>query len=237
MTSSIWCVKCGGPGPSFPETTVDMQWGDTVEYINNTDNNWSPCGAYQEALHTCQSDVIMYIHDDVIITDPDWHGCVMGQFDNPNTVAVGLGGATGLGNKDLYRKPFNIWNMARSGYASNQTDAEVHGERFTGARHVAVLDAFFMSVRTDFLRSVGGWPTKHLTHHCLDLWLACEAARASKDTFMVGAACTHLGGRSSTNKSYVEASWLIGGSIESDHVLPHKWLADTYRDVLPLEPK
>jgi len=232
MTSEIVSVLCGGPGlmlPGAPSASL-LRW------FSNQDNGLSPCECYQRLLNESQSDVIIYVHDDVMIRDEQWLEKVMALFDgNSNCVAVGLGGATALGSRDLYRKPFNIWNMARRGYASNQTDAEVHGERFADARRVAVMDAFFIAVRCDWLRGLGGWPVAHLTHHCLDLWLACEAARTGREIWMTGIDCTHHGGGSSTTPQYAQAKWLKGQSMESDHVLPHRWLFETYRDVLPLE--
>jgi len=226
MTYEIVSVACGGRG-------LDIPFGP-YRTFDNTGNRFTPCEAYQELLSSCESDLIFYGHDDVIIHDPDWINRVLSPFENPACVAVGLGGATGLGNKDLYRKPYNIWNMARVGYASNQTDAEVHGERFTGARRVAVPEAFFMAVRADWLRSIGGWPVDHLSHHGLDLWLACMAARHKKETWMVGISCTHHGGGTSTKDVYREAKWLKGGSLETDHQEPHKWLYNEFRDVLPI---
>ncbi len=228
MTSEIVSVLCGGPGPGLG---LEKLWN----IISNRDNARSPCAAYQQLLDACQSDVIIYIHDDVTIHDPDWLSRVMALFENPNCVAVGLGGATALGSRDLYRKPYNIWNMARRGYASNQTDAETHGQRFDGSRQVAVLDAFLMAVRVDWLRSRGGWPVEHLSHHCLDLWIACEAARTGREVWMVGVDCTHHGGGSSTTKEYAQAKWLQGGTMESDHQIPHRWLYEEYKDVMPVE--
>lgn len=228
MTHEISSVLCGGPGLELPTA-------EYPRYFDNRDNHVTPCEAYQDLLKFATSDVIIYIHDDVTIHDPDWISRVLAPFERDEVVAVGLGGATGLGNADLYRKPYNIWNLARRGYASNQTDAEVHGERFESVRRVAVLDAFFMAVRTAWLRSIGGWPVGSLTHHGLDLWLACEAARAGKETFMVGASVTHHGGGSSTKPTYAKAAWLKGGSMEQDHIQPHRFIWDEYRDVLPLE--
>lgn len=234
-------VLCEGPGLRVP----DKDQG--VFTIHNRFNQYTPCEAYQQILdRTLKGDpfppaIIIYAHDDLTLHDPDWLSLVRSAFntthgdDDPNIVAVGLGGATGLGNRDLYRKPFNIWNMARTGYASNQTDAETHGERFTSVRRVAVLDAFFMAVRTDWLQSIEGWPVKHLTHHCLDLWLACEAARAGKEIWMTGVSCTHHGGGTSTKPTYAQAKWLKGGSLEQDHIQPHRWLYEEYRDVLPIK--
>lgn len=225
MTYDICTVLCGGDGP---------QLGQDFRYVDNRDNKLSPCEAYQNLLEHTTADVLMYSHDDVIVNDLDWVGRVMEVFDKPNVVAVGFGGATALGHPNLYKKPYNIWNMAREGYVSNQTDAEVHGERFSGVLRVATLDAFFMAVGVSWLRSLGGWPIGRLTHHCLDLWLACEVARANKEIWMVGVDCTHLGGRSSTKGSYSDAKWLQGGTVESDHAIPHRWLHENYRDVLPI---
>ncbi len=227
MTYEIATVLCGGDGPNLPNN-------EQFRFACNKDNKYSPCECYQRLLQDCQTDIQMLVHDDVTIHESNWAASVMALFDNPQCVAVGLGGATGLGNPDLYRTRYNIWNLARRGYASNQTDAEVHGARFTGSRRVAVLDAFFMAIRTDFLAVLGGWPIGRLTHHGLDLWLACEAARAGKETFMVGVSCTHHGGGTSTKPAYAEAKWLKGGSMQTDHTEPHRWLYDNYRDVLPI---
>lgn len=249
MTYEVATVVCGGPGPKIPG-------GPRIRTFDNGDNKFTPCQAYHHILYTSTKDVIIYVHDDVTIHDGGWVDQIMRVFEaDSNVVAVGLGGALALGNHDLSRKPFNIWNMARRGYASNQTDAETHGERFTGVRRVAVLDAFVMAVRVDWLRLrrtpqyrhiadlpkvwnvvyEGGWPTARLTHHCLDTWLACEAARDGKEIWMVGANCTHHGGGSSTKPEYRNAGWLFGGTMEMDHQAPHIWIANEYRDVLPIE--
>lgn len=54
---------------------------------------------------------------------------------------------------------------------------------------------------------------------------------------MTGVSCTHHGGGTSTKEVYRNAQWLRGGTLESDHQEPHRWLYAEYRDVLPLEVK
>ena len=230
MTHIVATVMCGGCGPKWPNISGPLAC------ILNHDNAVTPCGAYQQLLSDSFHDIIIYLHDDVTIHGTDWETRLLAPFtDHPDCVAVGFGGATGLGNWNLHRQPYALHNMARSGYASNQTDAEVHGERFTGERQVAVLDAFCMAIRRDYLLSVGGWPTDHITHHCLDLWLACQAARDGKEIWMTGVSCYHQGGASSTKGVYQDAKWLQGGTPAADHELPHIWLFNTYRDVLPIQ--
>jgi len=228
VTYDILSVLCGGKGFDAPTT------GQMVVEWDNRDNKITPCEAYQRLLDSSAADILLYGHDDVTIHDPDWLQRVLEPFSRPDCVAVGLGGALSLGHPDLYKRPYRLPDMARGGYRSNQTDWQTHGEQETFSCRVAVLDAFFMAVRRDFLVRVGGWPVKHLTHHCLDLWLACEAARHRKETWMVGVGCTHHGGGSSTKPAYREAKWLLGGTLESDHQEPHRWLYETCRDVLPL---
>ena len=245
MTSSLLTVKCGGPGVRCDYETlfIEPTLVPLDNWIDNTSNQLTPSRCYQDLFNseyrhteTLKDHAIMYVHDDVTFHEPNWRERVMTLFEcNPRIVCVGLGGAIALGNRNLYKSRYRINNLARQGYVSNQTDWQVHGGHETGAKRVAVVDAFFMAVRASFLSEVGGWPVEHLTHHCLDLWLACEAARRGKEVWMVGASCTHHGGGSSTKPAYEQAWWLQGGTLESDHQIPHRWLYEEYRDVLPIE--
>jgi GT2 family glycosyltransferase len=203
--------------------------------VDNSENDYTPCAAYQHLLEKNEADIIIYFHDDVTVHDADWLERTLEPFEDPDVVAVGYGGAVGLGNRDLYRKPYRIQNMARIGYQSNQTDWQTHGGHLIEPSYVAVLDAFCMAVRRDWLVRRGCWPMKNLTHHCLDLWLACEAARDRKRIVAVPVSVTHHGGGSSIKPVYAEAAWLQGGTLASDHQRPHDWLWNEYRDVLPLE--
>ncbi len=231
MTYEIATVLCGGPKSDWPDM---LSMKDKVISIDNSANTATPCACYQTALEMSDADVLIYLHDDVSIFDEDWIERVLEPFARPDCVTVGLGGALSLGHPDLYKRAYRLPDMARGGYRSNQTDWQTHGEQETGSCRVAVVDAFFLAVRRDFLLKVGGWPVKHLTHHCLDLWLACEAARHRKETHIVGVSCCHHGGGTSIKPIYREAKWLQGGSLESDHTQPHRWLYDTYRDCLPI---
>jgi hypothetical protein len=239
----IATVRCGGPGLEIPCTCdwnklahqAECPTNRITEYPNEG-NGVSPAVAYQQVLECSDRDILIYAHDDLTIHDTDWLPRILRRFvySDSRCVAVGLGGAVGLGTADLYRKPYSIWNLARQSYASNQDDAEVHGERFAGVRRCAVIEQFFMAIRTDWLRSIGGWPVQHLSHHGLDMWIACEAARSGKEIWQVGVSCHHAGGASSTKEIYTKAHWLQGGNAASDHEIPHRWIFDSYRDVLPI---
>lgn len=239
MTSRVITVQCGGPGLKIPNKRQLIKSGVEFTVFDNKHNNYTPRQAYHLTSLT-DEDILIYTHDDLIIHDPQWHDRLVDSMfsdagkPHNGIIAVGFGGATKLGHPYLYKRPYRLPDMARSGYASNQIDAETHGERFTGVRQVAVLDAFIMAVRRDFLVSVGGWP-EQLSHHGLDLWLACMAARHGKQIYMTGVDCNHLGGRTSTKGIYADATWLQGGTLDSDHQAPHLWLYESFRDVLPID--
>ncbi len=226
LTYSAYSALCGGPGPILP--------GADVTLIDNRENLRSPRDCYQEALELCDTDILILMHDDVTVYAHDWADRVMEVFEkHPDCVCVGLGGATGLGTDDLYRKPYEIGQMARINYCSNQTDAETHGKRFTGVKQVAVVEQFLFAVRVKWLRMQGGFPD-FLRHHMVDGWIACKAARCHKEIWMVGCDCHHAGGGSSTKSLYRTAKWLAGGSMELDHIEPHALIYAKYRDVLPI---
>lgn len=233
VTSEIVSIKAKGPGFKAPKVGGYL----CESFIHNKGNKLPPSVLLRNYTDHCGSDVIMFVHDDVTIHSEDWHQQAMYKFlCAPNVGVVGFGGALGLGDPDLYKRPYDMQDMARVSYMSNQTDWHAHGQALYEPKRVAVLDAFFMAVRRDFLMAAGNWPTE-LTHHCLDLWLACEAARHKVETWIVPVSVTHHGGGTSTKKAYQDAKWVQGGSTEQDHIRPHRWIYNKYRDVLPLEVK
>lgn len=235
MKIELVSVLCGGQGFQTPPSVI----GETspVRVWPNQDNLISPCQAYQRLLEETDNsvDILAYGHDDLEIHSTAWEAMIDYMFMDANVAVVGLGGALTLGHGDLYKRPWRLDLMARGGYGSNATDAEVHGIRVLEPRRVVVLDALFMAVRVKWLRALGGWPVNYLTHHGLDLWLACMASRSRKETWTVPASFTHHGGGSSIKSVYAEAEWLQGGSLDSDHLLPHKWISKEFSDVLPLK--
>lgn len=203
----------------------------------NKDNSWSPCRCYQDTHELNVKfgyDVSCYLHDDLEIHEQGWLNRVLAEFEDPQVVCVGFGGAPQLGSTDLYKTAYQLPQLARFGYVSNQTDWQTHGGKLEGSKRVAVVEQFAMCMRVDWLQELGGWPVDHLTHHMLDGWVACEAARRKKKIMAVGINCTHHGGGTSVTEAYAKASWLQGGSMEEDHRRPHRWIFDSYKDVLPI---
>lgn len=182
-------------------------------------------------------ELMVFMHDDISIHDTDWPHLVAKEFGlDPKVAIVGLGGSKGIGHSDIYRTPYAIHQLARVDYMSNQTDAEIHGRRFTGATDVAVIDGFFCAVRTSFLDEIGGfkWIMEGTRFHNWDNAMCLEAWRRGYRVRMTGISCTHHGGGTSTTAEYAQSCRDWGTTIEREHQEPHIWLYSRYQDLLPL---
>lgn len=193
--------------------------------------------AYQYAFEGNQMeltkgcDILAYLHDDTIINDPGWVAKVLREFEDPTVGLVGFGGATRHGDPFMYKKPYEYQQLARAGFASNMRDAENHGERFTGAKDVAVLDGFALIVRRAVLEESGGWPMDTpIGYICYDYWLCCMARRLGYRIRLVGVACDHLGGQ-----TFVKLGIGQDPKHWKQYLDSHRYIYDEFKDVLPYE--
>ena len=185
---------------------------------------YSIIDAYEIGFRACQSDILGYVHDDVIVHSPEWRCRVIEEFDDPEVALVGFAGATGHCQSFLYARPFYIPNMVRIDFRSNLLDAEKHGTRLLGSMNAAVLDGLAFFVRRSFLEGVGGWPLGTPCNYFMYMeWLSCMVRRYGKKIRVVGVPCQHLGGKSSG----------LNSSFHPDYEGEHRYIYEEFRDVLP----
>lgn len=180
------------------------------------------------------SDWLLFLHDDVMMKEAGWDNRLEKLVSaRPNMGLFGFGGALGLGDPDLYKKPYQLVQLARRDFISNMTAAELHGRRVKEPTRVATLDGFSLGCNMGFLKQIGGfswWPST-LPHHSYDNALCCMAARHGKEVWMFPLEVDHLGGQTATKVDFQRDFGRPEGEIHSDG---HKWLYEEFRDVLPL---
>lgn len=203
---------------------------------DNSEVNIGVVGAYQKLYETTTEDILFYLHDDVVCREDGWDQRILKEFEqHPDVGVVGCGGALNHGSDDLYKRPYELTQLARSGYLSNTDDAEEHGQRFDGVRDVAVVDGFAIAVRRTLLDRCGGfhpdiWPP----HHLYDYVICAQAHRYGYRVRVVGIRCHHHGGRTATSNKYQEwARTTEWGSDVEMHRKGHKMFYDEFKDVLP----
>ena len=200
------------------------------------------------------AEVIACLHDDLELHDPHWGEQVLRHFDRqPACGLAGFGGALGLGDDDLYKKPYDPMQLARRHFRSNLTNAEAHGVRSLLPERVACLDGFSQIGRREFWAgrepvtvlgaSFRGAPRPWTTlqdlgfiHHFYDGALGCLAARYGWETWYLPIACTHYGGRTAVGDPGYQ-DWAKTQCEGGDHGFwksAHRIGYDHFRDVLPL---
>jgi hypothetical protein len=211
------------------------------------------------ALAHTDAEVIACLHDDVEIHDPAWAETVLRHFARqPACGLAGFGGAIGLGDADIYQKPYDPMQLARIGFRSNMTHAEAHGVRSLLSERVACLDGFSQIGRREFWegdladgydddRSVDfdnsglARPWTYLeslgiSHHLYDGLLGCLAARYGWETWYLPIACHHFGGRTAVGDPNYQA-WAATQIEGGDHGFwqrAHEIGWKEFRDQLPL---
>lgn len=202
---------------------------------DNSTENVGVVGAYQWIYKSSTEPIIAYLHDDVELMERGWDRRVAQAFDDPKVGVVGFGGALTHGSPDLYRKPYELTQLARGLYLSNMKDAEIHGKRFTEECEVAVLDGFALVVRRELLDKCGGWdPDNWPPHHIYDYRICAEAHRHRYKVLLVGVACHHRGGETAVSDGYQQwASNTRWGSDVEMHKQGHRKFYDEYRSVMP----
>jgi len=180
--------------------------------------------SYQTAFEQSDADILGYLHDDLVCLDPEWYQRVISQFDDPAVGLAGFGGALGHGDPEMYRKPYELPQLARRTFLSNLREAEVHGQRFAGECDVAVLDGFSLFLRREVLVRAGGWPLgTPVGYISYDYWACCMARELGYRIRLVGVACDHLGGKSSGLNPNLDLHWEEA----------HRYIYDRFQNVLP----
>ena len=209
------------------------------------------------ALEHTDAEVICALHDDLEIHDPQWQQKVLGRFDRQPAVGLlGFGGAIGLGDSDIYQKPYVPVQLARIGFRSNLVDAEVHGVRSLLAERVACLDGFSQIGRRAFWEGEPRKPllgtysieSEHqfrpwhvltdlgLVHHIYDGALGCLAARYGWETWYLPVRCRHYGGATAVGDEGYQR-WAKQQTEGGDHGFweqGHTAVYEAFRDQLPL---
>lgn len=200
---------------------------DFLIHYNSVDKNDGVVGAYEKLYRLSTADVLMYVHNDVYVYEKGWDERLMREFDDPAVGLVGWGGALRHGDPNIYKTPYRLQQLGRSGYISNVKDAEVHGERFTGSREVAVLDGFVLAIRRTLLDKINGWQVLidgKIDFIAYDYVMCGLAHRQGYKIKMVGVESHHLGGVTSTKMN-------VDRQAEYDYA--HQWCYGNMRDVLP----
>lgn len=204
---------------------------------------------YEEIQHQVEmrlfphgdNDIIAFLHDDLYIHEPDWDEKVLQAFkDHPKVGLIGFGGSTGLGGDEIYKDPYEIHQLGRRDFWSNMRGAEVHGQRTTSPMPIVYTDGFSMIVRRSILDAIGGWAwlPPEMVAYAYDYGLACQVRRQGWEALLLPLDVEHgdpkgMGGITRESELHIAMAKKYGG-CDHVHEVVHRYIYDTFRDVLPL---
>jgi len=191
----------------------------------------------QEALRG-GADIIACFHDDLAILEPGWDSAIVNAFERDKKLGlVCFSGAMGIGDVDIYKKPYSPNQLARINFISNMVDAEKHGERVIEPRQIACGDGFSQIGSAKFFKQA--WEDLQaagIKHHFYDTALGCLAYRYDYKALYLPVHCKHHGGLTAVgNLNY--ARWAAEKNKLGDHGFweeAHLWGYEEFRDVLPI---
>lgn len=183
-------------------------------------------------------DLLAFIHSDVEIYDPEWQGKVEAHFlEHGRCGLLGFGGALGLGHPDIYKRPYQLQQLARFEYFSAVRDWETHGYYLAVPKRVAMLDGFALIFRREAYEEMGGWTSAleiGLQFHMYDFAACCMMERLGWEVWAIPMDCLHKGGGVSVSTEY--DAWLRAQGIAGDsevHTKAHEICYREFKDILP----
>lgn len=207
-------------------TWFQPEWARCIESWNHPVQlvpRMSIVPAYQVGLESLTSDVLGYIHDDLLCLEPAWKERILAEFVDPDVAIVGVAGGYGYGASAMYERTYHHRALGRIGFRSNMVNWERHGGHIEGAANAVILDGMALFVRREFLVDIGGWPKPPVSYFMYTEALCFEALRRKRKIRLVGIKVDHLGGKSTG----------LNPDLNPDFEGEHRFIYDTYRDVLP----
>lgn len=185
------------------------------------------------------ADVICCFHDDLRIHKEGWDLEVLWHFDrHPLCGLAGFSGADGLGDSDIYQKPYEPHQLARVGFFSMLDDAEAHGRREPMRRRSACCDGFSLIGRAGFMQQ--GWRVLEnlgVIHHAYDSWFGAHAQRMDWECWYLPIASHHAGGVTAVGSEAYQKWAAERGGDQAIWEQAHRLVYDDLRGVLPIRVK
>jgi len=157
---------------------------EKYQYIKNQEN----IGCYktlQQGYEICKSDILAFIHSDLMIYEI---GCDL-KVKNLFGVIPNIGLASFFGAQDAY------FGGGRSRCWTSMIEAEIHGTRLTtDYKQIAIVDGLAMICSRRMLESTNGIDQNYLYHHFEDKEISMASLNAGFKNIVVNVPCHHWNG-------------------------------------------
>ena len=205
--------------------------GCDYEYIriDNTDNQYGICEAYNLGAKQASGAVTLFVHEDVFFMEPGWGPKLLQKYNaDPKLGLVGVAGAQYL-DKELPFWPRSGRPFIRGRVVHQIDDADkfymtIYHRDWADTEVVAV-DGLFLAVRSSVLEYVQFDSRTFDKFHLYDMDICMQVGRTHKVVVTYDILCKHLS-RGSFNDSWHEYAKLF----------TEKYAAELPKTCVPLRP-
>jgi GT2 family glycosyltransferase len=124
--------------------------------INNEQNTYGICAAYNEGMRSAQGELLLFLHEDVLFIARDWGLLVHEAFKQADVVGVGIAGSAILAKDNSW---FRAGQPHIHGHVIHPHDAQADKEVYFAPddlpADVVVLDGVFIAARAEDARALG----------------------------------------------------------------------------------
>ena len=204
----------------LPYTDAMLGYFD-ISIVHNT-HNIAGYGALLQAMEIAKNDIMLWMHNDVLIHEQGWDTRILRAFNNDPLLAIaGFFGAPGVAENG--GRIDSMGNMLGKVWGTPQY---MHGDVMTDIYPAVVFDSLAIIVNRKLFKQADvpiDIPPHHWNDRILPLWLVDKGYHAAT----IGIGFDHKGGVSSLGEKYRELAerW----SIEHNLTLQIDWDTTFYR--------
>lgn len=170
-----------------------------IDIVHN-DINVAGYGALLETIDMAQSDIILWMHNDVLIHEKGWDMRILKAFsDDPLLGIAGFFGAYGVAGNG--GRIGSMGNMLGAVWGSTQSQ---HGDIMTGMYPAVVFDSLAIIINRKIFKALDIDHNKVPPHHWNDRILPLLFVDAGYHAATIGIGFDHKGGVSSLGDKYRE---------------------------------
>ncbi len=219
---------------SLHSFNLDSDIINKIKVIRN-DNNIGVRPALNQIWEESKGDIILFTHNDVEIYTNGWDDMIRDTFNEQTDAGiVGAYGAKGIGTADIYKKPYEMCQLARTLNVSDaRMDREVHGFRHLNNKfeNVAVFDGYFMAIKKELLDKVGGFSDILPQHHNYDNLICIQSIENGYENIVIRLDTYHVGGQTDVGEDWTKGFKREKSEIHAD---AHPPLYEYGKGILPI---
>jgi hypothetical protein len=202
-------------------TTINVEY--EIIQINNAENSYTICEAYNIGGKKAQYQILCFIHEDITIQTINWGNKILQHFENNTSIGViGFAGSTyksvipspwyAAGNNTIRSNIFQI--------SSNETIHDLINPYKETISEVVVLDGVWLTVKKDIFNKVLFNEELLKGFHGYDLDFSIRAAKYCKLAVVYDIDIIHQSTGSFDNK-WLEAQIAVDSFLTKKYGLPY----------------